>query len=173
MEPSEVALRHGTGLAGWVAMSDPRRDEQDELPLPSEVGGDMVGEPREGVSDDPLVSIEEGVPYTPPTERVLSEPRMAHGGPDAAAAAPDDEEELRRESPPDDPSQDLAARAVEALRSSELASGDRVQVGAVGTTLYLRGEVESVDVADEMVALLGDVPGVEEVVDETTLAAGG
>lgn len=155
-------------------MSHPRTNEHDDpLPLPSEVGGDRVGEPPTGASDDPLMSIEEGVPYTPPTERVLSEPRLKHGGPDVAAAAPDDEEELRREAPPDDPSQDLAARAVEALRSSELASGDRVQVGAIGTTLYLRGEVESVDVADEMVALLGDVPGAEDVVDETTLARGG
>jgi osmotically-inducible protein OsmY len=43
-------------------------------------------------------------------------------------------------------------------------------VGAIGSTVYLRGEVESVEVADELIGLLGDIPGVEEVVDETTLA---
>jgi hypothetical protein len=30
--------------------------------------------------------------------------------------------------------------------------------------------VESVEVADELIGLLGDIPGVEDVVDETTLA---
>jgi hypothetical protein len=151
-------------------MDDPRMDER--LPLPSEDGGDLTHEPPRGLTDDPTVAEEEGVPYTPPTERVLSEARGAQGAPDVAAAAPDDDEELRRSTPPEDPTQDVAARAVEALRASELAAGDRVQVGAMGTTLYLRGEVESVDVADEMLALLGDVPGVDEVVDETTLVGG-
>jgi hypothetical protein len=43
-------------------------------------------------------------------------------------------------------------------------------VGAIGSTIFLRGEVESVEVADELIGLLGDIPGVEDVVDETTLA---
>jgi hypothetical protein len=148
-------------------MSD--TDRREKLPLPSEDTGDLANEPPRGDTEDYVVAREEGVPYTPPTERVVSETRLDESGPDVAGTETDDEEELRREEPPDDASQDIGARAIEALRRSELPAGDRVQVGAIGSTVYLRGEVESVEIADEIVALLGDIPGVEEVVDETTL----
>jgi hypothetical protein len=146
------------------------REPEDSLPLPSEDGGDLVDAPASGETDDYLVAQEEGVPYVPPSERVLSESRADESGPDVAGTAPDDEEELRREAPPDDASQDLGERAAEALRRSDLPAGDRLRVGAIGSTIYLRGEVESVEVADELIGLLGDIPGVEDVVDETTLA---
>jgi hypothetical protein len=146
------------------------REPQDRLPLPSEDEGDLVNTPPTGETDDYLVAQEEGVPYVPPTERVLSESRADQNGPDVAGTAPDDEEQLRREAPPDDPSQDLGERAAEVLRRSDLPAGDRLRVGAIGSTIHLRGEVESVEVADELSGLLGDIPGVEEVVDETTIA---
>jgi hypothetical protein len=145
------------------------RERENRLPLPSEDEGGLAKEPPQGETNDYLVSEEEGVPYVPPTDRVLSEPRREQGGPDAAAAAPDVEEELRRQALPDDATQDLGARAAEALRRSELPAGEHVRVGAIGSTIYLRGEVESVDIADEMAALLGELPGVDEVVDETTV----
>ncbi|HEX2193362.1 MAG TPA: BON domain-containing protein [Candidatus Limnocylindria bacterium] len=144
--------------------SDPR----DRLPLPSEDEGDLVETPIRGETDDFLVAREEGVPYVPPTERVLSEPRISEGGPDQAAAPANDEEALRQQDHGAE-SPDIAARALAALRSSDLVAGDRLSVGAVGSTVYLRGEVESVDVLDEILALLGDVEGVEEVADETTV----
>jgi hypothetical protein len=141
------------------------REPQDRLPLPSEDEGDLVQEPPQGASDDYLVSEQEGVPYVPPTERVLNE-SPAEGSPDAAAAAPDAGEEL-----PDDPTQDLGARALETLRRSELPAGDRLRISVVGSTVHLRGEVESIDIADEIAALIEDLPGVDEVVDETTIPA--
>ena len=71
----------------------------------------------------------------------------------------------------DDPaSADLVARSLQALRASDLVAGTRLSVGAAGSTLFLRGEVESVDLLDELLAILGDVEGVEDVVDETTAA---
>jgi hypothetical protein len=146
------------------------REPQDRLPLPSEDEGDLVQEPPQGTSDDYLVSEQGGVPYVPPMERVLNE-SPAKGGPDTAAAATDAGEELRREGSPDDPTQDLGARAVEALRRSELPAGDRVRISVVGSTVHLRGEVESIDIADEIAALIEDLPGVDEVVDETTIPA--
>jgi hypothetical protein len=139
-------------------MSD--RDPRNEQPLPSEDTGDLREPPASGETDDYLVAREEGVPYVPPTERVLSEPRPHAGGPDQAAAPRDAEEAL---------SDDLAARALAALRASDLVSGNRLSVGVVGDAIHLRGEVESVDVLDELLALLGEVDGVAEVVDETTV----
>jgi len=126
--------------------------DRDRLPRPSEDTGNLVEAPASGETDDPLVAREEGVPYTPPTERVRGEPVVDEAGPDPAATP------------------DIAGRALAALRRSELVAGDRLAVGAIGSTVYLRGEVESVDVLDEIVGLLGNVEGVENVVDETTLA---
>jgi hypothetical protein len=146
------------------------REPQQRLPLPSEDQGDLAEEPPQGETDDYLVAREEGVPYVPPTERVISDARLAQGGPDAAAAGPNAEEELRRQDSPDT-ARDVAALAVEALRRSDLPAGDRLRVSAIGSTVYLRGEVESIDIADEIAALIGDLPGVDEVVDETTIRA--
>ena len=45
-------------------------DRSERQPLPSEDTGDLADEPESGVTDDFLVASEEGVPYTPPTDRV-------------------------------------------------------------------------------------------------------
>ena len=149
----------------------------DRLPLPSEDSGDLVNEPAEGMTDDPLVATEEGVPYDPPTDRVLSEVRIEEGGPDQAGTDPTDAGELERvddvqaagsASPRDD---ELRADVVEALRASDVAAGDRLRVAAIGSRVTLSGEVESIDIAEELLGIAGDVPGVDEVVDELEIAA--
>jgi BON domain len=141
----------------------------DRLPLPSEDGGDLVDEPPTGMSDDPLVATEEGVPYTPPTDRVVS-----HGpeGPDFAGVGENDAEELERADTvqvangrlPTDGA--LAADVVEALRASDVVAGDRIRVAAEGRRVILSGQVETIDVLDEILGIVGDVPGVDEVIDE-------
>ena len=60
--------------------------------------------------------------------------------------------------------------ALEALRRSDLTAGDRVQVDAAGGTVWVRGSVESIDVSDQILEVLGDIPGVEEVIDELEIA---
>jgi hypothetical protein len=143
----------------------------DRLPLPSEDGGDLVNEPPTGVSDDPLVATEEGVPYVPPTDRVLNQTDGPEG-PDVAGTAPDDAGELEREDgiqvpndarPADD---ELTADVIEALRDSDLTAGDRIRVATEGRRVTLTGEVETMDVLDEILGIVGDVEGVDEVVDE-------
>jgi hypothetical protein len=146
----------------------------DRLPLPSEDGGDLVDEPRDGMTDDPLVATEEGVPYDPPTERVVSEPRGTEG-PDVAGTDPTDAGELEREDAiqRDDSAplrdDELAADVVEALRASDVVAGDRIRVSAEGARVTLSGEVESVDILDEVLGIAGDVTGVDEVVDEVSV----
>ena len=142
-----------------------------ELPLPSEDSGDLADEPRTGMTDDPNVAIEEGVPYNPPTDRVLSESRGVEG-PDVAGTDPTDAGELERvdgiqPAPADRPADDeLTADVVEALRDSDVVAGDRIRVHAIGSRVTVRGEVESVDVLDEILGIVGDVNGVDDVVDE-------
>ena len=44
-------------------------------------GGDLFAEPVTGDTDDPLVAVEEGVPYVPPSDRVLSDVRSDEADP--------------------------------------------------------------------------------------------
>ena len=148
--------------------------QDDRLPLPSEDGGDLVEEPRAGMTDDPLVATEEGVPYDPPTDRMIAQTGEP-GGPDVAGTDPTDAGELERRdgiqpNPDARPTDDeLMADVVEALRRSDVVAGDRIRVSASGSQITLRGEVESVDVLDEILGMVGDVNGVEDVMDELTI----
>ena len=153
------------------------RNERERLPYPSEDSGDLVDEPATGQTDDALVAVEEGVPWSPPTERVLSESRDAVG-PDAARAAPDDEGELERDdaisaggATPLPTDEELLADVLEALRASDLTAGERLRVAVDGSIVTLSGEVESVEVLDELLAIVGDVTGVDEVRDQVIVAA--
>ena len=149
-------------------------DRSERQPPPWEDGGDLLDEPRSGVTDDYLVAREEGLPYVPPVDRVLSESRGAEGV-DYAGTDDTDAGELEREDgiQPDDgglPRDDaLQADVVEALRSSDVPAGDRIRIAVTGARVHVRGEVESVDVLDEILGIVGDVVGVEEVLDEVTV----
>lgn len=148
----------------------------DRLPLPSEDGGDLVDEPATGMTDDYLVAEEEGVPYDPPSDRVMSDARTRDGGPDVAGSDATDAGELERDDmvqPPDGqrPTDDeLQADVVERLRASDVPAGDHLRVAVSGSRVMLAGEVESVDVLDEILGIVGDVPGVDEVIDEVEIA---
>ena len=150
-------------------------DRPDRQPLPSEDTGDLVDEPISGETDDYLVAREEGVPYIPPTERVLSEARGFEGV-DCAGIDETDAGELEREDdiqpdaggglPRDDA---LRADVIEALRTSDVLAGDRIRIAVTGSRVHVQGEVESVDVLDEVLGIVGDVVGVDEVLDELTV----
>jgi hypothetical protein len=129
----------------------------ERIPPPSEDTGDLNDEPASGQTDDYLVAREEGLPYDPPVQRV---PGETEPGDDRLSA----DESAR---PADD---DLLDRVLETLRSSEVPAGDRLRVSVTGRTVHLRGEVESVDVLDELLGMIGDVPGVEDVIDEVDIA---
>ena len=146
----------------------------DRLPLPSEDGGDLVDEPASGMTDDPLVATEEGVPYTPPNDRVLG-PIDGPEGPDVAGTPATDAGELERADgvqlpnaarPADD---ELTADVIEALRSSNVVAGDRIRVATAGRSVTLSGEVDSREALDEILGIAGDVEGVGEVIDEVTI----
>ena len=159
--------------------------DRDRLPLPSEDEGDLTDAPTTGASDDPMVATEEGVPYTPPSDRVLAPRRAGEDGSDVAGTPPDDAGELAADDTISAPSGDLGARGergelpqgdalladvLAELRDSDVLAGDRIEVAVSGRTVTLRGEVESIEVGDEIAGIAGDVPGVDEVVDETRIA---
>ena len=136
-------------------------DRPERQPLPSEDGGDLVDEPASGETEDYLVASAEGVPYVPPMERTLTEES--------------DADELERE---DDIQEDdgglprdgeLQADVIEALRASDVVAGERVRVAVSGRRVRVQGEVETIETLDEILGIVGDVPGVDEVVDEVTV----
>jgi hypothetical protein len=145
----------------------------DRLPLPSEDSGDLVEEPATGETDDYLVAQQEGVPWVPPMERVITE---EGGAAEVAGTDPTAAGELERTDmvQPDDllPARDdeLLADVIEALRVSDVVAGDRIRLAVNGTQVIVRGQVESIDVSDEVLAIVGDVPGVTDVVDELEVA---
>src|SRR5687768_1334255 len=107
--PSRTPLGH-EGRSGRRGIMDDRPDRQ---PLPSEDTGDLYDEPSGGVTDDYLVAREEGVPYIPPTDRVMSEARGAEGVDFAGT-------------------DELKADVIEALRSSDVLAGDRIRIAVTG-----------------------------------------
>lgn len=169
-----AARRLRTEAAGGGDTSMEQRN--DRLPLPSEDSGDLVDEPRRGMTDDPLVASEEGVPYDPPNDRVLSDPRNSGSGVERAGTDPTDAGELERDDmvqPPDGemPADDeLRADVIETLRASDVPAGDRLRVAVSGSRVMLAGEVESIDILDEILGIVGDVRGVTDVVDEVKVS---
>ena len=151
-------------------------DRSRRQPLPSEDTGDLVDEPISGVTDDYLVAREEGVPYVPPNERVMSEARGLEGV-DWAGTDETDAGELEREDdiqpgdgglPRDDA---LKADVIEALRTSNVPAGERIRIAVTGARVHVQGEVASVDALDEILGIVGDVVGVEEVLDEVNVSS--
>jgi hypothetical protein len=156
----------------------------DRLPLPSEDEGNLNQESPTGMTDDYLVATEEAMPYDPPSDRVMTEPRESQGGVDFAGADATQAGELERDDmvqAPDavsasgapDPTvrdDELRADVIEALRATDVVSGDRIRIAVEGTQVIVRGEVESIEVSDEILGIVGDVPGVTDVVDELEVA---
>ena len=147
-------------------------EDQERLGMYAGDGGDLLVEPASGDTEDPLVAVEEGVPYVPPSDRVLSDVRFDEAGPDLAGTAATDAEELGREEaiqpetggePRDG---ELQMDVVEALRASQIAADEHLRISVDRDTVTVRGEVESVDILDEVLGIVGDVRGVGEVIDE-------
>ena len=137
-------------------------DRPEPQPLPSEDGGDLVDEPASGETDDYLVASAEGVPYVPPMERTFGEESDADELEREDDIQPDDGGGLPRDG-------ELQADVIEALRASDVPAGERVRVAVSGRRVRVQGEVETIEALDEILGIVGEVPGVDEVVDEVTV----
>jgi hypothetical protein len=134
-------------------------DERDfRLPLPSEDEGDLVEDSPTGMTDDPVVATEEGLPWDPPLERIEGEDQDP-----ADELEADDSIQAVHAIPRDDR---LRGDVIETLRASDVVAGDHLVVAVSCSTVVLRGRVESIEVLNEILGIVGDVPGVDEVVDE-------
>jgi hypothetical protein len=114
---------------------------------------------RSGETDDPLVAIEEGQTYVPPTDPPV-------------ILAPDDPEGIDSPGREEiDAESDINARIRDELRAdaATTALADRLEIGVVGSTAVIRGPVEGIEDTDSIVEVVGRVEGIHEVRDETTV----
>jgi hypothetical protein len=116
---------------------------------------------RAGETDDPLVAIEEGLTFVPPSHPPVV-PSSDPGGAEVPGSLEDDE---AAES-------DINARIRAALESDAATSAlaDRLRIAVVGSTAIIRGVVDGIEDGDAIVEVVSAVAGIEDVRDETAVA---
>jgi hypothetical protein len=160
-------------------------DRGEDSPDLEELGGEeatldglALDELREGETDDPDVATEEGLTYVPPSDppfRVDEEEpggiEIAAGQAGSALGEPYDED---HESEPISDEPELTARIRDALEADAATTdyADRLVIGTRGSTAVVRGVIDDIEDGDTIASVIERVDGVEEVIDETELAAG-
>ena len=130
---------------------------------------------RSGETTDPLVAIEEGQVWIPPSDPPTV-PSDDPGGIDIAAgagiSAEDDPYDDSHGSGDLDAEGTMNARVREALRADAATSGiaDRLEIAVVGSTAIIRGQVDGIEDTDAIVEVASRVDGIEDVREETEVA---
>jgi len=141
-------------------------DYNEAVPL---VGGDMTA--------DAMIAAEEGIPYVPPTDPVVrpadDDQQLAVVGGFGTSA--DDEYPDQSattalgDAPPGD--EDLREEVVAALQADAATTELVIEVEVRNGTVYLRGEVQTLDDSELAEEVASRVPGVRAVVEELIIAA--
>lgn len=131
---------------------------------------------RDGETDDPLVAIEEGQTWVPPSDPPTvpsDDPQgidvAAGTGVEGVGERYDDD----HRSGGDLDEGELNARIREAIRNDAATSvlADRLEIAVVGSTAILRGVVDDIGDGDALAAVIEQVDGIDEVRDETDMAS--
>jgi hypothetical protein len=131
---------------------------------------------RDGETDDPIVAIEEGLTYVPPSDP----PVVASDDPEGIAVAAgfstgaaEETWDLDHRTSEQVDESELNALIRAAIRADAATSqlADRVRIAVVGSTVVIRGTVDDLEDGDAIAAVVEQVEGVREVRDETEVAA--
>jgi hypothetical protein len=119
-------------------------------------------------TSDPIRATRDAEPYTPPTD-----PPVLPGGEEGVHVATGfgfspEEEAYHDPAPRGD--EDIRAEALLTLQQDSLTSKYPLDVRVNRGVVHLRGEVPSIDDAEHAQAVLSNLSGVVDVVDDTTLA---
>jgi hypothetical protein len=154
LTPSE--LDYGAGITADPEAWEDRAGTGDVVSLDALVDSDL----RDGETDNPLVAIEEGMTYVPPS--------------DPPVVPSDDPEGVEVPGSPDTDGaeSDVNARIREALRADGATSAlaDRLEIAVIGSTAIIRGQVDGIEDGDALVEVASQVDGIEEVLDQTEVA---
>jgi hypothetical protein len=159
---AELAELQGDGLpVDQDGLLEPGEMEGDRPPTLSEQAWGVAASAdlRSGETDDPLVAIEEGQTYVPPSDPPVVASDDPQGSEVPAADGTDAEG-------------DMNARIRSELRSDAATSGlaDRLEIAVIGSTAILRGRVDGIEDSDALAEVAGRVEGIEDVRDETEVA---
>jgi hypothetical protein len=120
--------------------------------------------------------VEEGATYIPPTDPPTARADDVDGfavlggfsdsSTDTIAADADEPEDDERRLPTDDELADIVRRE---LREDAATTDLPIHVSARGSTVVLRGEVDTLEDAENAEAIAGDIPSVSEVREELTI----
>ncbi len=133
------------------------------------VGGDLTA--------DAMIASEEGIPYVPPTDPVVrpsaDDQQLAIVG-GFGTSADDEYPDLSAttalgDAPPGD--EDLREEVIVALQADATTAELVIDVAVRNGTVYLRGEVQTLEDSELAEEVAGRVPGVRAVVEELTIAA--
>lgn len=131
---------------------------------------------RDGETTDPLVAIEEGETWIPPSDPPTvpsDDPQgieIAAGTGVSADDEPDDDDHRSREL---DVEGSLNARIRDALGADAATSvlADRLEIAVVGSTAVIRGVIDGIEDSDNIIEVASRVDGIDDVLDETELAS--
>jgi hypothetical protein len=171
LDPDEIETREELTMTELDRLETRSSDPADLV----SVDGLASDELRAGETDDPEVAAEEGLTWIPPTDPpfALSE---NSGGIEVAAGlgsgALDDPYDDDHRAEDMSAESELNARIREAIRADAATSGyaDRIVIGTIGSTAILRGVIDDLNDADDLVAVVERVKGIDEVRDETEVA---
>ena len=156
---TEIAELQGDALpADQDAVLDPDEIEEPREATLSEQEWGVVEDPdlRSGETTDPLVAIEEGQVWVPPSDPPIV-PTDDLEGVDSPGGAGIDAES------------DINAQIREELRAdaATTALADRLEIAVIGSTAIIRGQVDGIEDGDSIVEVASRVEGIEDVRDET------
>jgi hypothetical protein len=124
---------------------------------------------RAGETDIPYVASDEGLTYVPPSDPPVVPSDDPQGVDVAAGFGTQPEDDFGEGSELLSEGSDLTERIREAFRADASTStlADQVVIGTRGSTVVLRGVVDTIDDGDSLAAVAARVAGVDEVRDET------
>ncbi|MEJ7749441.1 MAG: hypothetical protein WKF56_09065 [Candidatus Limnocylindrales bacterium] len=164
--PTRTELDQGDSLPDAVEASDES----------AHLDGLSMDGLRDGETDDYGVAAQEGYTYVPPSDPPIvpsqDDPQGAEIAAGMGSSALDDPYDEDHRTTEDLIGGDLNERIHDALRADAATSvlNARLVIATRGSTAIVRGVVDDIDDADNVVAVIERVEGIEEVLDETELA---
>jgi hypothetical protein len=130
---------------------------------------------RLGETDDAMEAVQEGYTYIPPIDPPIDidhtdpEDVMVAAGTNSVAHTPD--VPAGSFDPARTAEDDMTARVRHALRANSVTQhlANRLRIATIDGVVIVRGVVDDLVDSDNLIEVIGEVPGVEEVRDETVV----
>lgn len=139
----------------------------DHPPTEADTADELAPFPEVAGTSDSMESVRDAEPYMAPTD-----PPVLPGGPEGihvgvGFGTSSEEEAAGDRQPRGD--EDIHDESLRALKNDSLTSRYPLEVDVRQGVVRLKGQVQSIEDAEHAASIVGNLPGVVDVVDETTL----